>query len=537
MKQRLLLLILLTCSVLTSAQTRLDSLFNVLDKAITEQPRYIEIREKRISDLKSRLKQSGITPDETYSLNKQLFLEYKPYICDSAIRYLNLNMDLSEKLNDSDKTTETRLLLSYFLASAGMYKESVDVLEKINRSTLAPQFLVDYYHTYGHVYGELNYYSQDRRNAQKYITISRTYRDSMLNAITPDSEEYLKNKEYHLFSQGKIDEALEINTQRMPDMVMGTPEYALTTYFRSLYYARKGNSEKRQKYLALSAISDIQSAIMDNASLWALADSLYSNGQVDRAYNYIRFSLDNANYFNARLRNSQIYGIQNIINKTYQRKTELQNEKLRNYLILISLLSVLLIVAVLFIYNQVKKVSIARNNLQKMNEELKNINLELTESNLVKEEYIGNTLTMCSTYIQKLESFRKLVHRRVILGQTKELSKLTNPEGWMETELKEFYTNFDNTFLHLYPNFVKEFNTLLQDDARITLKKGELLNTELRIFALVRLGIEDSSKIANFLGYSVNTIYNYRAKVKNKARIAREDFEKQVMKIGGLVDN
>ena len=531
MKRNTLLILLICYTAFSFANNKLDSLLSVLDKTIHRHKEFIDIREERIDLLKKQLKEQNISPEKVYSLNMQIYQEYRSYICDSAVHYLNQNLDIADSLNDTNKKTQTRLSLAYLLASTGMYKECTDILNEVDRNKINPSFLVDYYNTNGHLYGEIAFYSQDKRNASKYGKLARAYRDSLYRNLTPENDQYLRLKEYCLFSMGKLDEAMAVNEQQMAQVKMGTPEYAFATYYRSLYFSRKGNGEKRKEYLALSAISDIQAAIMDNASLWALADSLYSNGDVNRAYNYIRFSLDNANLFNARLRSSQISGIQSIINKTYQMKSDQQKETLRSYLLLISLLSLLLIIAIIFIYKQIKKVSIARNNLQEANEQLKKINLELSESNLVKEEYIGQSLTLCSTYINKLESFRKLVHRRATLNQTAELSKLTRAEDWMEKELKEFYNNFDNTFLHLYPNFVKEFNALLMDEEKIILKKGELLNTELRIFALIRLGIEDSSKIASFLGYSVNTIYNYRAKVKNKTKVSRNDFEDLVMKI------
>ena len=169
-----------------------------------------------------------------------------------------------------------------------------------------------------------------------------------------------------------------------------------------------------------------------------------------------------------------------------------------------------------------------------MNGCLKDFNFRLSESNHVKEEYIGRFMTLCSTYIDKLEAYRRMVNKKLQSGQSAELYKITRASNITEEELKEFYQNFDTTFLFLYPDFVAEFNALLVDEEHIVLKKGELLNTELRIFALIRLGISDSSKIAEFLRYSVNTIYNYRAKVKNKAKISRDDFESQVMQIGSF---
>ena len=215
------------------------------------------------------------------------------------------------------------------------------------------------------------------------------------------------------------------------------------------------------------------------------------------------------------------------------------------YLLLITGLLVLLITALGYIYSQMKKLSDARNHLQlangqlnALNEELRQMNdcltsanVELSESNQIKEEYIARFIKLCSTYIDRLDAYRRMVNKKIAGGKVAELLKITRSQDALEEELVELYINFDTAFLHLFPDFVKKFNDLLQENGRIVLKKDELLNTELRIYALIRLGIEDSSQIAEFLRYSMNTIYNYRAKVRNKARVSRDDFEDMVRKI------
>lgn len=548
MKRSTILIIFIFYTIFSFAGQRLDSLLNVLDKTINEHRQYVELRENRIQQLKALLSRNNLSLDDVYSLNKQLYNEYKAYVCDSAISYLNCNLDIAEKMNDTDKVVETKLLLSYLFASSGMYKESIDILNSIKRNILKSSFLENYYLCYDHVYGELSFYTHDKRSSAKYSDISWKYKDSLYAILDKESELYLNMKETRQRDFGEPQKALETNMKRLQRVEFGTPEYALVTFHRALDYSKLEDNEQRKIYLALSAISDLHSAIKDNASLWELANLIYKDGDVDRSYKYIRHSLDDANFFNARLRNFQISGILSIIDKTYQMKSEKQKDELRFYLILISLLSVLLIAAIMYIYKQMNKLSVARNNLQdvngqlnilnrelsEMNEQLKSANLDLSESNHVKEEYIGHFLSLCSTYIDKLESFRKMVTKKLTTGQVAELLKITKSTGIQENELKEFYANFDNTFLHLYPSFVEDFNSLLIDGEKIVLKKGELMNTELRIFALIRLGIDDSSKIADFLRYSVNTIYNYRAKVKNKAKVSREDFENLVMRIGSF---
>lgn len=219
------------------------------------------------------------------------------------------------------------------------------------------------------------------------------------------------------------------------------------------------------------------------------------------------------------MRTVEISRILPVIEAAYKQQIERQRHQLVFFLIVVSILSVFLIVSVILIYKQMKKLSATQRNLK--------------QANHIKEEYIGHFLNLCSIYIEKLDRFRSTVNRKITAGQAEELLKLTKSSQFAGVEQKEFYANFDNAFLHLYPNFVAEFNELLQPEERFVLKTGELLNTELRIFAIIRLGIDDSSKIANFLHYSINTIYTYRNKVKNKA-INRDKFEEEILKIGAV---
>ena len=259
----------------------------------------------------------------------------------------------------------------------------------------------------------------------------------------------------------------------------------------------------------------------------------------------MRFSWNATKFYNARLRSWQSADVLSLIDTTYQAMIEKQNARLQQYLLLITALLVLLIIALGYIYQQMKKLGDARNHLQVANSQLNTLNqelrqmngcltstnAELSESNQIKEEYIARFIKLCSTYIDRLDAYRRMVNKKISSGQIAELLKITRSQDSLDEELEELYANFDTAFLHLFPDFVRKFNELLQDDEQIVLKKGELLNTELRIFALIRLGIDDSSQIAEFLRYSVNTIYNYRAKVKNKSCVSRDDFEKLVEQI------
>jgi len=547
MRKKMLLFLILSASFHNFyANNELDSLFRELDNKIKNRSLYLELKEARIEELKSEKIRSSNSISKIYTLNSAIYNEYKSYISDSAIQYLHYNMDIAYSLNSPEKINETCIASAEIFSGLGMYKEAIDIMDNVKREYLDKTHWIEYYSSQRQIYSGLGLYTQNKRDRWRYWRKNDAYKDSILSLADPGSEVALRLKETTVREQGKIDEALKINDQRLQHIKMGTPGYALITFHRSLLYRKKGDSDQEKKYLILSAISDIQSAIKDNASIPSLANILMQEGDVNRAYTYVRFSLDNINDYNTRVRSSEIINIQSIIDKAYQEKSNEQRKKLRIFLIITSILSVLLIISVCYVYKQMRKGIIISKRLKETNKELnalnqklhtmnsnlKNINIEVTEANYIKEEYIGYFLDQCSKYIDKMDEYRKTVNKKIQNKEIENLFKLSKNNTLKEDELKEFFVNFDNMFIHLFPDFVDKFNSLLQDDEQIILRKGEVLNTELRIYALMRLGIDDSTKIANFLGYSVNTIYNYRAKIKNKAKISREDFEWTVKKIG-----
>lgn len=495
-----------------------------LDEAICEHGQFVGIREKRIAELKRQLSETDTSNIDFFRWNGEIYKEYKSYVCDSAIHYLNSNLRWAERRGLQELADETRLESAYLMASTGMYQEAFELLGQVKRATLPARLLPEYYRCYRRLYSESGAYTQGASFRKQYQRLAVCYDDSLMQVLPTTSSLYLERKEMRAAAAGRMDEALQINDVRLASALPDTPEYALATYHRSRHYRQMGNREEEKRYLMLSALTDIRLAITDHASLWNLAELLYEEGDIERAYQYIRFSWSETNRYNARSRSLQTAGILSLIDLTYQAMQEKQSERLRMYLILISALTLLLIVAVFYIYRQMKRLSVARNHLEHSNEQLE-------ISNHIKEEYIGRFLNLCSIYIDRLDTYRRMVNKKISSGQTEELLKMVRSRDVLDTGLKELYENFDTAFLHLFPDFVEKFNDLLQPEERIVLRKGELLNTELRIFALIRLGIDDSSKIAEFLRYSVNTIYNYRAKVKNKARISREDFETRLMMI------
>lgn len=546
--------LLLTLTASGKQSQKLDSLYKVLDQAIEKCETYSEIRENKINHIKARLAAATDDLKEKYALNKELAFEYRSYIYDSSLYYMNENLKIATEHHHQEYMDESRIHLSFILTLAGLYKESVDVLDQIKRSTLSPNLTTSYYLAYDRSYGELAYYTKySISHLFSYREKSDAYKDSLLSVLPAGTMEFLNLKENILRGQKLYKEAMEVNDERMKIVAKNSPDYSIITYYRAIDFRGLKDIEQTKYWLTESSISDIKAAVKDHASLWMLAGILCDEGDIERAHRYIRFSWREIKLYNSKRRNQQSSDALSIINDNYQDQIKNSNRQLTFYLILISILTLLMAASVLYVNNQKKKLSRARNLLKVTNDKLVKLNVELyrvnkdldntnkklsetnarlSESNQIKEEYIGRFLGLCSLYIDKLDHFRKTVSKKISNNQMGDVLKLTKSLEFREKELNELYTNFDSAFLHLFPNFIVEFNALLKEDEHIILSGGEILNTELRIFALIRLGIDDSSKIADFLHYSPNTIYNYRARVKNKSRIPREEFEERIKHIG-----
>lgn len=546
MKYKSLFALILILALNTGyANSEVDSLINVLQKEISNSKIYIKTKEDKIRNLKSLL------TDEKASLNNQYFIinkiidEYQYYSFDRALLFTEKNLDIAKKLKDKYKISESQLKLSRLLVDSGRYKEALDILKDIKRSNLNDNLLNIYYFNQKEAYSGLNFYTMVKINKNEYRELYYKYEDSLSKRISLSSAESMALLEKKYRDERKLPKALEINTQRLKNIKIGTREYSMVTFERSILYELLSDVDNQKKFLILSAISDIKSNVKDNASLSNLAMILYSEKDIDKAHQFISFSMEDAKFYNSQLRYVNISNVLTSITKAYDLRSSEQKFKLKTFLILISLLGLLLLAVVVYVYKQKNKISLARNNLKEANEQLSSLNKELniknddlnnlymllSKSNDIKVHYIGTFLNLYSEYIDKLDVYRKLVTKYIVANKSRDLLDLTKSKQVIDTELKLFYKNFDESFLHIYPNFIKEFNKLLKEEDQIVLKNNdEILNTELRIYALIRLGITNSSKISKILRYSVNTIYNFRVKIKNSA-INRDEFENQVKKI------
>ena len=535
-------------------------LLHSLDSLLEQQDLFVRVKEERIKQLKmqySRVKDVK----ELYAMNRMVYLEYRVYDADSALHYINKNIQLAQQTNNRTWEVVSLLEQSFVLTSSGLLTEALKAVSDIQPEELPQNLRSEYFGRLCTLYSRLrDYSSENSQLSEHYNNLQKAFRDSVYLTATPDELRYWNCRAWLYLGTPEIEpvkQAFEENKQTLSN---DSRKYSIATYNLSAIYRSENNESKYLENLILSAMADIRSVNGDIGSLQEIAEYLFKHGEIDRAYNYILYCSQKAMLFHNRVRIVKMSHLQNQIYKAYQEQSRTQQKRLQASLIAVSFLFLVLIGALLFIRKQMRRLkeanlkldntnqklsvnmdalSTAHQRLEEVNIQLKDLNTQLQEvndqlreSNYVKEEYIGYVFNICSTYISKLEEFRKNINRKLKVGQIEDVKAMTDSSATASNELKEFYQNFDTIFLHLYPDFVGDFNALLLPEERIELKEGELLNTELRIHALIRLGITDSVKIADFLHCSAQTVYNNRLRTRNKSIIPKEDFINAVKKLG-----
>lgn len=506
-------------SVYEDCLDRLDSTLELTDE-------YVRAKEQRISSIENMLHSRGVTPLQQYQIYHQLYEEYFAFQFDKANEALDNQVILAEKLGERSLKDDAMLDKSLLLTNAGFFLEASLAFETLDTLALDKDQMVRWY------------YARQKflHDYQEYVSTSdftvidedkiKYYQDRILSDTEPTSTINRQMRIFRMLNERDYEKAYEENRYFIGSLDPERHAYAVQTYWQGVICENLGLEEESVKWWVESAISDIKGAVKDNASLCSVAIKLGAPEDTERAFKYIRISLDDAVYYNAKLRKVQIASTMPWIQSAYAENKEIQNKE-RNSFLLFTLAAALMLAVVLLltvslyakgrrsareVRKQTEQLAEYNRSIIEAEDNLKKTNLDLIEANAAKEEYLGLFLSMCSGYLDKLKKH------------------LTREQ--YESELKNFYKTFDTSFLSLYPSFVEDLNALLKPEGRIVLKEGEQLNTELRIFALIKLGITQSSHIASLLRYSVNTIYNYRAHVKNAALEDRGNFEDMVKIIG-----
>ena len=532
-------ILLFVCHCLNAKNTTFPTLED-LDKVVANQQIYTNARLRMLDSLKSDLRKADDL-HKKYAIEKELFAGYQSFVVDSALLYAQKKLSLAQRLNDAEELSYSYLDVASMLIKGGNYKEANEVLQRLNVRN-ASSNLRNYYYTVNQdLYTTLQTVSLTANERKLYNEKSSLYKDSILSLKLDPSVWVVTDR---MMDKHRYKDALQILLKEYPTLNVDDRRMAYVAYSISDIYRLMGNREKEKQYLIVSAIADIKSAVKEYISLRRLATLLYEDGDIERSYLYMKRALEDAIYCNARLRVIEVSDIMPIINKAYEDKTQREKHITLLALVSISVLSLMLIGLVFLLRRQMKKLSITQRALRdknaelyklndvlsKTNDALSESNDSLSEASRIKDMYIAQFMTECSTYIDKMELYRKQLRKVATTGSKTELLDILKSPTFIEKEVDAFFATFDATFLSLFPNFVHDFNQLLLPESQVVNKKDKRLNTELRICALIRLGISDNERLAAFLRCSKATIYSYRSRTRLKS-LQPDLFEEQLMNL------
>ena len=532
-------ILLFVCHCLNAKNTTFPTLED-LDKVVANQQIYTNARLRMLDSLKSDLRKADDL-HKKYAIEKELFAGYQSFVVDSALLYAQKKLSLAQRLNDAEELSYSYLDVASMLIKGGNYKEANEVLQRLNVRN-ASSNLRNYYYTVNQdLYTTLQTVSLTANERKLYNEKSSLYKDSILSLKLDPSVWVVTDR---MMDKHRYKDALQILLKEYPTLNVDDRRMAYVAYSISDIYRLMGNREKEKQYLIVSAIADIKSAVKEYISLRRLATLLYEDGDIERSYLYMKRALEDAIYCNARLRVIEVSDIMPIINKAYEDKTQREKHITLLALVSISVLSLMLIGLVFLLRRQMKKLSVTQRALRdknaelyklndvlsKTNDALSESNDSLSEASRIKDMYSAQFMTECSTYIDKMELYRKQLRKVATTGSKTELLDLLKSPTFIEKEVDAFFATFDATFLSLFPNFVHDFNQLLLPESQVVNKKDKRLNTELRICALIRLGISDNERLAAFLRCSKATIYSYRSRTRLKS-LQPDLFEEQLMNL------
>lgn len=524
----IILLFLISCaSALASDEA--DKSLKELDGYIGQRDHYIQLRENRINILKQRV--TSINNDtERFEVYSSLFDEYKSYKYDSAFVYAQKSFTTAQKLSDLNKIIEAKRQIGFCYLSSGLFKEASDIMKSIDIKNAPTNIKRDYYVLLARLYYDMADYSSGEYFSQDYIKSGIQYCDSAITYLPIESSSVWSTVGLKRMQQRNFPAAIDAFQTLLHLPNIDDHTYAIATSSIGFMYSEMGDTDKAIYFLSQASIGDIKSATKEAVALQNLAGILYREGDVSRANSYIRIAMEDANFYNARHRKIQISAILPIIEKERMEMVERQRNDLIIFASTVSLLFLLLLAATIIIYKQVKRLRKARQTIQLQNKDLKAAYIKLYEANEIKDEYIVQSLYGKSEYIDRLENLYKTINRKIIARQYDDIRSYLKEDD-LKKERENMYSSFDETFLRLFPDFIEGYNHLFKQEDIISLGTSKSLTPELRIFALIRLGIHESERIAKFLDYSVNTINTYKTKVKNKSIIPNEQFEQKIMEI------
>ena len=529
-----------------SAGSKTQQLRQKLDNLLEQRDALIDNKNNDINRLKKHLatSENALKRLQTY---EQLFEEYYVFQFDSAMTYLNKGIKLALETQNTYYYNSNVIRKAELLSIGGLYSEAVQEIEQVDTTALDKAQRFEYYFSLFRIHT----YWADFCNDKTYTPIHRSKAKNYLKKAIPFCDETDKSYEYYhgeycVFVQNNPLSARSHYIKAIKQLPPTSRFYAMSCFALSGSYGNEGNTNKQEEFLLLSSIADVENCTMENFALQNLAMYIFEHNKddLDYAQRYIQTALEDAHFYNNRLRIIEISSKLPVIVSSYQQTLNQRNKVQMTAIIVISLLLLFLLFAVFYIVKQTKRLSLQQQELQNNNNQLSELNTQqkelntqlhdlnavLVDTNRKRERLAKLYIDLCAKYIARLKKQQTLVKRKIKANQTSELLSQLSSERLSEEDAATFLSRFDKAFLDLYPGFTEELNNLLVPEGRIQNKSTDELTTEQRIMALIRLGVKESAEIADLLFYSPQTIYNYRSVLKGKA-INKENFEEEVMKL------
>ncbi|MES2268955.1 MAG: DUF6377 domain-containing protein [Bacteroidota bacterium] len=513
-----------------------DSLINALKTEISRKDIYDNAKQARILNLKKQ-QRNTLKLDYTrqYDLCLKLYDEYKSYQYDSAYVYVNKLKDLSISMKDMSRAYYSQIKLGFILLSSGMFKETFDSMRKVDPNLLTDSMKVEYYFIQYRCNSDLAKYNSDKYFTPEYLKAGKAYIDSAIKISKPGSVDhtyYMGLK--HIAENDFINGSAELNKLLIPQAPISMHLRAMISCSLGINYLNSDEQERGLAMLIQSAIADIKSSTKETVALFTVAEQLYKKGNIKDAYTFIQLAKADADFYGARQRKIQIGAILPLVAAEELNHSEKEKRTILKYLLAITALASLVILFLVMIYKQLGKLKHKERIIEQQNLQLKDINHKLEEDAHIKEEYIGQFFKIISGYILKLEKLKMSVDTKLSIKKYDDIRVIVNGIN-IKKEREALYYSFDHIFLKIFPNFISVFNSQFEEKDQIWPHENEVLNTDLRIFALIRMGINDNETIAKILEYSVNTIYVYKMRIKAKAKNP-EQFEQCIMDIKAVAN-
>lgn len=550
-KNTILIVLLLSTTFAYSKNDKTNIVLKELDECIAKRTDFEIVKKKHILDLERKFSKENSSLNRKYRLCVDLYNEYQSYKYDSAYSLAGQMLVIAEKIKDPNLVAESKIALAFSCMSAGLYKEATEISYSIDTNQLNIANLIKFYSFMSTLYMDMSNFSGTKPFDSRYRNMSFDYCKKCIALSPKITPELIMVKIRLCQLENNYAKARKTAEQYLPSRSLSSHDYAIVASTLAYFYLVNGDTTKAISYFSKATIIDLKMATKETASIRQLAELLYARGDIQHAYSYATLALDDANFYNARQRKIEVGRVLPIIEAGRFEIIKEQKDRLLIYSGIISILFVLFMLATFIILKQKKRLNSARllilqqnkellesneeltlvqKKISKQNNDLLNINDKLKEAHRIKDEYIGYFFSTNSIYLDKIEDYRKMVSRKIRNRQFDELVQL-NTSSDLRKEREDMFALFDQIFMKLFPDFITRYNQLFKEEDQIRIKSDGILIPEIRIFALIRLGITESERIAKFLDFSLSTVKNYKTKAKNRSIVPNELFEHKIMEI------